>query len=318
MLRYYEQTGLIQSKRIPDYSYRVYDEETILKLKYIVVLRKLRIPVKHIREILEDEDTLRTISAFEQSISKLDEEIAALSTIRSIIRSLIKELNEMTNLHLRLDWINDSSALALVSGLPFSNNTVREDVTMENLTNATERLERLTDKDVRIVYLPPAAVASYQYEGDEPEARCWEIIRQFVLDHDLCRVKPDIRHYGFNAPNPTDESNAHGYEMWVTIPEEMEVTAPLTKKVFHGGLYAAHMIPLGAFEEWGWLYKWLEQSGEYEYRGDWDGSIQWGCKEELLNFMRHVNETDLSGDDVQLDLLWPIQERSSSPSEVSK
>jgi len=38
--------------------------------------------------------------------------------------------------------------------------------------------------------------------------------------------------------------------MWVTIPEEMDVPEPIVKKRFEGGLYAAHMIPFGAFEEW--------------------------------------------------------------------
>lgn len=51
MLRYYEQIGLIESQRVEDYVYRVYDEEAIRRLRRIIILRKLRVPVKQIREI---------------------------------------------------------------------------------------------------------------------------------------------------------------------------------------------------------------------------------------------------------------------------
>lgn len=46
MLHYYEKKGLISSTRIPDYSYRVYDDEAVKRIQQILVLRKLRIPVK--------------------------------------------------------------------------------------------------------------------------------------------------------------------------------------------------------------------------------------------------------------------------------
>lgn len=84
------------------------------------------------------------------------------------------------------------------------------DATMDELKKAEEKLSRLTDRDVRIVYLPPSDVAAYRYEGEEPEARCWQVMSKFILDSDLPRIKPDLRHYGFNAPNPVDETNAHG------------------------------------------------------------------------------------------------------------
>ena len=48
MLRYYEQAGLIQSLRKEDYAYRVYDESAVNRLRQIIVLRKLRVPVKQI------------------------------------------------------------------------------------------------------------------------------------------------------------------------------------------------------------------------------------------------------------------------------
>lgn len=56
MLRYYEKIGLISPVRKGDYAYRCYDEFTVRSVQQILVLRKLRIPLKQIAQILIDED----------------------------------------------------------------------------------------------------------------------------------------------------------------------------------------------------------------------------------------------------------------------
>ena len=113
-------------------------------------------------------------------------------------------------------------------------------------------------------------VAAYQVIGNgpnKPEGRCHEVIDAFVRGSNLAIIKPDLRHFGFNAPNPADETNYHGYEMWVTIPNNLLVPEPLVKKHMQDGLYAAHMIPMGAFEEWEWLAEWVFNNEKYEYSG---------------------------------------------------
>lgn len=65
MLRYYEQAGLIKSLRKEDYSYRVYDETARDRLQQIIILRKLRIPVKQIDIILKSEDVSEILYVFE-------------------------------------------------------------------------------------------------------------------------------------------------------------------------------------------------------------------------------------------------------------
>ena len=53
MLRHYEKLGMITSARRTDYAYRVYDEEAVKRVRQIVVLRKLQIPLKKIQEMME-------------------------------------------------------------------------------------------------------------------------------------------------------------------------------------------------------------------------------------------------------------------------
>lgn len=181
---------------------------------------------------------------------------------------------------------------------------------MDELRQANETLDRLTERDVRVVYLPPSAVAAYRYVGDEPETRVNRVIDGFVRESNLDRIKPDLRHFGFNAPNPVDETGFHGYEMWVTVPEDMEVPPPLTKKHMAGGLYAARAIPFGMFDEWQRLGQWVKQSERYAYNGSWDPGDMFGWLEEHLNYVNHVRLENTEPEGFQLDLLMPIRERT--------
>ena len=53
-LRYYEEVGLITSIRPQFESYRFYDEAAVLRLRQIMVLRKMQIPIKDIVRIYEN------------------------------------------------------------------------------------------------------------------------------------------------------------------------------------------------------------------------------------------------------------------------
>lgn len=50
-LRYYEQMGLVQSERLQIEKYRFYNQENIERVKQILVLSKMQIPVKDIVKI---------------------------------------------------------------------------------------------------------------------------------------------------------------------------------------------------------------------------------------------------------------------------
>lgn len=310
MLRYYEQIGLLKSQRMDGYSYRVYSERECQKLRQIIILRKLRIPLKQIGILLHDDDTVSTIEIFMKNIGELDMEIDSLSTIRDILRRFVDALAHKSGVSLKSDLLEDTLLLSMIHPLSVNKINFKEEKTMEDLNKASEQLSKLSDREVRIVYLPPATVATYQYIGEEPEMHVNMVIDTFVRDNDLIHIKPDLRHYGFNAPNPVDETGYHGYEMWVTIPDDMEIPEPLVKKDFKGGLYAAHMIPMGAFEEWGWLSEWLEHSDIYEYRGDWNPNNMFGWLEEHINYVNHVMLENTEPEGVQLDLLIPIIEKN--------
>lgn len=305
MLRYYEQAGLIKSYRQEGYAYRMYDQKAISQIQQIILLRKLRISLRQIKVILENERALTAIKIFQQNIKELNEEITALSTIRNILDQFIDELSKTTALPLHHIISQNDTIQHTINSLKQISINFKEEQTMEKLKQANENLSKIND--VRIIYLPPFYVASAHHIGDDPELIVNAQIDAFVSENKLHKIKPDIRLFGFNHPNPIDESGYHGYEAWVTIPDDMEVPAPLKKKQFPGGLYAAHMIPFGNFNEWDMFLEWVMKSDIYEFMGDLqDQEHMCGLLEEHLNYYTHIDQGSIKDDHLQLDLLIPI------------
>ena len=320
MLRYYEQAGLLKSKRKLDYAYRVYDENNLIRLRQIIVLRKLRVPLKQIVSILNNSDAAETVEIFRRNIAQLDEEITALSTVKSILTRFVEEINEKADIQLKLL----GNEAVFLSSLSFSDNKITKserkikegNLSMEDLSKANQQLDKYEDKDVRIVYLPPMTVAAAYVSGDDCEGRAGNIILGFVKDNGLLTIKPDARSFGFDCSKEAAVIGepSHTYEMWVSVPDDMEIPAPLVRREFSGGRYAAHVLTNWNFGDWRLLGDWVNASDKYE--NDW-GSPRWQSEEtvfgqgfeETLNFPGFV-KSDGNMEIMQLDLLFPIRKKN--------
>ena len=122
--------------------------------------------------------------------------------------------------------------------------------------------------------------------------------------------------FGFNRPNPgVLADGTHGYEDWVTIPDDMEVPAPLTKKHFDGGLFAVMAIPFPEFELWGELINWVNNNALYEADySEEELSGQKGGFEEHYNWVWAAHNKweveDNSGQGISgIDLYVPVKLR---------
>ena len=78
-LRYYEQVGLISSIRPQFETFRYYDEEAVERLRQIMILRKMQIPVKDIIRIYESPEMSTVVEVFAKKINEIDNEVVALS-----------------------------------------------------------------------------------------------------------------------------------------------------------------------------------------------------------------------------------------------
>ncbi|GMQ60705.1 effector binding domain-containing protein [Vallitalea sediminicola] len=310
-LRYYEQIGLITPAEKEDYAYRVYDMEAITRLRQIIILRKLRIPLKQIAEILNNGDVSVAIEIFERNLVDIEDEITALSTIRSVVKVFIEHLGLGSATFVLPD---DEGLLEIVDSLTVSKINFKKERKMEELKQASEKLSKIEDKDVRIVYLPPMTVAAAYASGKDCEGKALDMINQFVKDSGLLKIKPDARSFGFDcSKEPIGIGElSRIYEVWVSVPEDMEIPAPLVKRTFNGGLYAAHVLRTWDFEDWSLLKEWVNASDKYD--NDWD-SPRWTSPEtsagqgfeETLNFYNYAQNGEMK--DLQLDLLFPIKEK---------
>lgn len=106
----------------------------------------------------------------------------------------------------------------------------------------------------------------------------------------------------------------HGYERYITIPDDMEVPLPLTKKHFSGGIYAGVTIPMGDWDVWMKLHEWVGNSDNYEFRWETiDGVCGW--IEEHLNYWNwYTDELTMEENDMnkQIELLIPIKPKKET------
>jgi len=309
MLRYYEQQGLIASSRREDYAYRVYDEENVNRLRIILVLRKLRLPLKSIAAILNGCDASQAVSVLRERVQEVEGEVRSLTAIREVLTMFIHRLSGAQSMAQRVALLGDEGLMKAVQALGLSNSTLKEKVIMSEINQAEQ--EQWKQLNVRILLLPPMTVAAFHYIGADPEEHVSDMASRFVQESHLYDVKPDSRMFGFNHPNPSPDKPFYGYENWITIPEDFDVPAPGVKKHFPGGLYAAHAIDFGNFHEWQWLYQWVENSPDWVGNGSPEGpENMFGGLEEHLNWVYAAHqgwpENGIPG---KIDLLHPIKKR---------
>ena len=303
-LRYWEQVGLIQSERLPDYAYRVYTEETVERIAQILILRRLRLPLREIEQILREPQARTWLTVLKAQMQEIDRERETLQTVRDALAVLAN----------RVFWLASSTRPALpsehelwglvkqLSPLPKE----KEEVKMTELKKAEQTMGKTME--VRYVYLPPMTVAAAQYTGPNPEDVSGKRLDDFVKESGLAEKMPGLRVLGFNNPSPEKPDDIYGYEFWVTVPQDMDVPAPLEKKQFAGGLYAAHAIRMGDFHEWGAFMERMQNDPQYEI--DWrEPNGMGGCFEEHLNVQTYYKKDEESRAFIQLDLLIPIKER---------
>lgn len=302
-LHYWEDMGIIKSFRAEN-DYRYYDEENQQKIRQILVLRKLRLPLKQIIMVLESDSTVGIIDTLQRNLNEVDDEISALSTIRSILDSFIAKLNQNIMIDIKVNLLDDSTILEITDSLTVTRPALKEEKTSEDLIKADKILSVLND--VRIVYLPPFTAAAIRCFNGEREAEHYSsvAIHEFIKKNDLIKLKPDLRYFGFN----NDNNGVHGYEEWVTIPDDMEIAPPYEKKRFAGGLYAAHLMRNGDFGEWELLEEWVDNHELYTI-DEREPKGMGGWLEETFTSIYLLGLADKKSVPFQLDMLMPIKLR---------
>ena len=142
--------------------------------------------------------------------------------------------------------------------------------------------------EVYIVNMPAMRTAAYTCVSTEPEKDSIEVVKKWVTDSHL---EGTARLFGFNtAPYaPTADNPGYGFGFCATVPEDAQITEPMSEKMLPGGLYAVISEDGDMMQCWNRIMALFKDS---EWEWDWDHArhpVHPGLEE-------HIDRADGKGD----------------------
>jgi effector-binding domain-containing protein len=168
----------------------------------------------------------------------------------------------------------------------------------------------MNDIEVKIVSLEPMRVAVAHGFGSSPELEAWHKIVNYLKSRGRLDQLEGLRFFGYNNPNPSPGSPNYGYDQWVTIGDDEQVSDDLKAYDFPGGKYAVTSFQglNNITTVWGRLVQWHEDHG-YQKPPNY---LQ--CLEELINpglFILpdgELDETEAAMEQLVFKLYLPVAE----------
>ena len=223
-LRYYEQIGLIESTRPPFEAYRYYTQEAVQRLKQIMILRKMQIPVKDILRIYENPEMSTLVEVFANRIGEIDREITALSELKNIINTFRQKMV--------------TSGIKKISALPLLYEEMEKQFELieERKKTAFHELNELSRQlakpvEPSIVRLPAMRVLS-SYRKDNPQISDAVGLFRYVQANGIPYGEPGCR-------RQFEYQDERGAAVLLRVDEGYVNTGEYADFMFDGGLFAA-------------------------------------------------------------------------------
>ena len=259
-LRYYEQVGILWSTHPDNKAQRYYDDASIERLKQIIILRKLQIPIKDIVTIFKDSSTVSLIQAFMNKLEALDGEIMALSELRQLVDDFLHKMLSV--------GIKRISAITLL----YEETEKRLAPARESQTMTFTRLseishEALRLKEVRIIRLPAMRVLTSRRKSGEVIALDADHMQNLFSEYGLIPT-PGLRDC-FYYRNSNDE-----WIMKLKIPDGFINTTPYADEFYEGGMFAITSSFMEDMDEAFLLLRdWIDKSECFELDKDEAGTL---------------------------------------------
>jgi len=199
----------------------IFPDENTMRIRRIVLLRKLEMPISSIEDIFIKNDFDMAVNALSDHFHDLRKQGNIYESLAMLVEKLILPIKSERNIEQIFDYPETHLSNIFYEHEKALQNSLSE----RNSIMKTNQLN-----NVRIVKLPPMPVASCQAESATSEKDCSLVFNKFVLENNLHK-RSDFRFFGFNNPCPSDGNPVYGYEMWVTIPDDFIVTAPSQKNI---------------------------------------------------------------------------------------
>ena len=250
-LRYYEEVGLLWSSHPDNKTQRHYDTAALERLKQIIVLRKLQIPVKDIVKIFNNESMTVLIQAFVDKLETLDTEITALSKLRKLVDEflhmmLINGIKKISAITLLYEETEKRLAVADIS----------DPITFEKLSDVSREVSRLND--IRIMRLPPMRVITSRHKTGEIESLDGDKMQNLFAQHGFIPT-PGLRDCFMRK-----ESNGE-WVMLMKIPNNYENQTAYMDENLPGGLYAVASTFFENMDDtFVFLREWTNDSNDFQ------------------------------------------------------
>ena len=250
-LRYYEEKGLLWSQHPEHKAQRYYDDEALERLKQIIVLRKLQIPIKDIVVIFESESMSLLIQSFVDKLDALDVEITALSELRRLVDDFLHKM--------LVSGVKKISAIPLLYEETEKRLTVaeeKESITLERISEVSRKALKL--HDVRMIRLPPMRMLTSRLQTGQIESLDLDKMQNLFACYGLSPTP------GFHDCFYRKEENGE-WVMMVEIPSAYENQTPYVDEHFQGGLYAVASSFMEDMDDTFVLLRdWLDGNDDFE------------------------------------------------------
>lgn len=293
-LRYYEQIGLIKSVRPECEKYRFYDDENVERLKQIIVLRKMQIPVRDILRIYESTDMSVVVETFVNRIHAIDIEIGALAELKRITGEFLQTMMQ--------NGVTKISALPLLYeeiGKQLELMEERKPVTAADLNAVSEQLAK--PLEISITSLPSMRVIS-SYLKSNPQLSDIDGFSRFIQSSGIVPGN----HERFEFQNGISDV------VILRVPDDYANESEFLDYVFPGSMFATANIYLDEdlCERFRTLVKDFDDNKYYQIDYTSDGNLR---HEVML-------ENLISPDDQRelVSLFVPVKKRLADPALFDK
>lgn len=284
-LRYYEEMGLLWSSHPDNKSQRYYDIDALERLKQIIVLRKLQIPIKDIVTIFKSENTSVLIQAFVDKLESLDTEISALSELRRLVDDFLHKM--------LMSGIKKISAITLLyeeTEKRLASAEKSEPVTFEMLSEISR--EALKLHDVRVVRLPPMRVLTSRLKTGQAENLDGDKMQNMFAEYGFIPC-PGLRNCFYRKENGVE------WIMLMKIPKDFENTTAYADETLPGGLFAIASSFVEVLDDTFILLRdWININENYELDIGNDGKLKrnemieeilpWDIADKLKRYQQDV------------------------------
>ena len=248
-LRHWEAEGLIASQRDIDSGWRCYDSRNIFFIRVTALLREFDISLKDIKKILSS-GTCETLEGIiHRYLIELNETRLAFTGMEKRLRSLLHILKSVG------PELTEHSFEQILSVIPSI------DIRDAEKEKSTMLQENIVTPSVRFVTMPAMRAAYYIAISTSPEEEALSTVTGWIKEK---RLEGTARLFGGDMPPyPSGEGKPYGYGVLASIPDGIQITAPLKEMIVPGGLYAVMESSDDIGGSWKKLMAYLHTHEEY-------------------------------------------------------